>query len=258
MSIRFLALAALLAFASTSAFAQVEPKPTPVKPGVEKPTGDAPVKPDAAKKEVTIPFVGNEKCPLTGEKVNSKYYAEKDGERIYTCCGDCAAKVEADFEAAKKKAYPEDKVVEIKTEKCMIMTRKDVKSNHSVTFQGHKISFCCKRCVKTFKSAPQKYLTLALHPELVDAKNKTCPVMDKEEVDADRFVVYDGFLINLCCKKCQGAFKKDPEKYVEAMGLRKMKAKAKSKDDDDDDDDDDHHERRRKPAAGKPASGDHD
>lgn len=46
-------------------------------------------------------------CPVLGEPINPKLYAEKDGRRIYVCCKECIAKVLEDFANHEKKVDEE-------------------------------------------------------------------------------------------------------------------------------------------------------
>lgn len=62
--------------------------------------------------------------------------------------------------------------------------------------------------------------------ELPKDANTTCPVMTKEEVDADLFVDYKGERVFLCCTKCKKKFNQDPEKYMKRIRDSKAEKKA--------------------------------
>ena len=53
--------------------------------------------------------------------------------------------------------------------------------------------------------------------KVTDAGNQVCPVSG-DEVDPQSSLVYNGKQYNLCCQMCEKDFKKDPEKYIAAMG----------------------------------------
>jgi YHS domain-containing protein len=168
----------------------------------------------AAQDKAVMPFYGNAKCPVDGKEVNRKLYLEVDGERVHVCSKECRKKADADPAASKKSAYPDDKVVDVKNERCPCMP-KAAKAEHSVTWQGHKVGLCCKKCVAKFKQSPARYLTLALNKDLVAVGNKKCPVMPDEDVDAEFFVLYKGKLIDLCCDSCVEDFK--PEEHMKKL-----------------------------------------
>ena len=46
--------------------------------------------------------------------------------------------------------------------------------------------------------------------------NKTCPVMEGEEVDPDLWVEYQGKRVYFCCEDCVERFQEDPERYMMA------------------------------------------
>lgn len=52
----------------------------------------AKVKPAEEKNQEKIEVVGNGLCPVTGEAINKKITAIKDGKLYYFCCEDCVAK----------------------------------------------------------------------------------------------------------------------------------------------------------------------
>ncbi len=51
---------------------------------------------------------------------------------------------------------------------------------------------------------------------VVDAGNKTCPVMGGQ-VSGKDFVVYKGVRYNFCCPGCEKTFFEDPEKYIQKL-----------------------------------------
>jgi YHS domain-containing protein len=55
---------------------------------------------------------------------------------------------------------------------------------------------------------------------------KTCPVSDdKLDDDAVKVTAKDGTVVYLCCDSCIKDFKKDPEKYAQAVKDAKAKKK---------------------------------
>lgn len=225
-SFRFLTLIAAFALLGAPLWAQADGDK---KPGVEKAEGKKPeAKKAAEEKKAYIPHVGNTICPITGKAVDKKLFAEKKGERVYVADKKSLAQAKKDFDAAHAKAYPKDKIVKIESKKCIIMPKRNNKDRFAVTFQGHQINLCCKKCVRRFHKDPQKWLTVAKHPELNYLANEDCPLMSKDTEGLDYFVAYDGYLVNLCCRKCVLRFSKDPERFLKKLGVKRDE-KPKSK-----------------------------
>ena len=70
-------------------------------------------------------------------------------------------------------------------------------------YLGTDYKFCCKNCVKKFKSEPMDYIKGELK----------CPVMGEPAVK-DEFVIVDNVKYYMCCASCKRKFEKDPEKYL--------------------------------------------
>ncbi len=169
-----------------------------------------------AQEKATVPFFGNLKCPITGKDIDKAYYTEIEGQKVWTCCKQCKAKVKENPADALKAAYPADQVSILKLADCPIMN-KPAKEEHTIVWQGHQIPFCCKKCVGMFKKEPNKRLAMIKEPKLVDLKNTMCPVMPEETVIPDLFVVYKNQIINLCCDSCPEEVIADPEKTMKAL-----------------------------------------
>ncbi|HMS18204.1 MAG TPA: hypothetical protein PKA37_15275 [Planctomycetota bacterium] len=171
-----------------------------------------------AQDKASVPFYGNTTCPVMADKpINRKFFVEHEGQKIYVCCRNCQKKVQASPGEYLAKAYPPEKVKEVKTEKCVVMGKEIKGKGESVVWQGHKLTFCCKRCVAKFRDEPNKILTRALNPSLTTADNTICPVMTDEKIVKDVFVVYKGQIINLCCDTCVQDATDDPEKVVKTL-----------------------------------------
>jgi YHS domain-containing protein len=225
-SFRFLTLIAISALVVSPLWAQADGDR---KPGVEKTEGKKPAaEKSKVEKKAYVPHVGNTTCPFAAKPVDKKLFAEKKGERVYVADKASLTKAKKDFAAAHAKAYPKDKVVKIESKKCIIMPKRNNKDRFAVTFQGHEINFCCKKCVRRFHKDPQKWLTVAKHPELNYLANEDCPLMSKDTEGLDYFVVYDGYLVNLCCRKCVIRFAKAPERFLKKLGVKRDE-KEKSK-----------------------------
>lgn len=168
--------------------------------------------PTVAQDKPSAPFYGNEKCPLTGKSVNKRWSVEAEGQRIYLCCRNCWKKAKGAPAKYVKKAYPKAKKISPKV--CPILGKPIKGKGQKVTWQGHELTMCCKRCVGTFKKEPNKRLTLILNKDVKDVKNTICPVMPEEKVEPDMFFIYKKKLINTCCDSCLTDAQDDPEKYL--------------------------------------------
>ena len=175
-----------------------------------------------AQDKPTLPFYGNETCPvMTGKKVNKRWAVEHKGQKIYTCCRRCWKKVKTSPEQYAEKAYPKAKVKKINSKVCPLMGKPIKGGGHKVTWQGHELTMCCKGCVNGFLKEPSKHLTLILNKDIKDAKNKICPIMPEEEVVPDLYYVYKKTLISICCDSCLDEAKEEPEKFLKMVTKKK-------------------------------------
>lgn len=180
--------------------------------------------------ETKRPFYGNATCPVSGEKVDPAVYLEKEGERVYFCCKNCQGKASADVAAAYDKAYPAVKVVDTKNKACPVMAETLEPDAKQVTVQGHKIGICCAGCDKKMKKAANHYIALAMDANLVEAKNKKCPISGND-VNRNSTLIVDGVLVDFCCDKCVAAVEKEPAKLkeggIDTKALREEAAKKR-------------------------------
>ena len=50
-----------------------------------------------------VAIMSQTNCPIMGGPINKSIYVDKDGTRIYVCCGGCVAPLKKDFDAIKAK-----------------------------------------------------------------------------------------------------------------------------------------------------------
>jgi YHS domain-containing protein len=196
----FAGLAAVLSIGAFAAAAFQEPKKD------SKQTESKPAK-------VQTPFFGNEKCPISGEAIDRKHSAELDGQLVYFCCGKCLAKAKDDAKKVAAKAYPADRVVDLKNDVCPVMGEKIDDPKQTIVVMGRKIHLCCDDCSEDVKKAPIAYLALATNSKLTNVGNTKCPISGKD-VSATDVVIYKDKVVRLCCGKCPEAFEKDPDKSL--------------------------------------------
>lgn len=70
-------------------------------------------------------------------------------------------------------------------------------------YMGTEYKFCCKNCLKKFKSEPMDYIKGELK----------CPVTG-ESASKDEYAVIDNVKYYFCCSGCKSKFEKEPEKYL--------------------------------------------
>jgi YHS domain-containing protein len=193
---------------STPALAQISATAQPAKPA------------QSAEAAVSVPFHGNETCPISGKPVKQTVFAEQDQQRIYTCCAKCKKKVKDDFDGALAKAYPSDAVVAVKNTKCPISGKPTDDTDVNVSFQGHQINLCCEKCESRFEQNPRRYLALLKNPELKALNNKKCIVMTDEPIEPGSFFVYKNTLVDTCCADCAEDFAADPDSYLAKFRMK--------------------------------------
>ena len=116
----------------------------------------------------------NRKCPITGGKVVSKHYADKNGLRLYACCPKCKTRLWTDPAATAKdlgyKWIPG--VIDLRNTKCPI-TGDAVYPEAPiwVDLDGIRVRVCCDRCVEKAKKDPARTFRLAgVDPKKLKAK----------------------------------------------------------------------------------------
>ena len=168
---------------------------------------------DKAPTEVVVPFYGNETCPISGRDIDQDRSVQVSNDKVYVCCKKCVAKVKANPESARAKAYPADATKDAENAKCPIKGKKPKESVFAV-WQGHKVSFCCAGCKGKFLKAPERRMAMFENPGATELGNEHCLVMPEEEVDGESFFIYGDKLIDICCGGCADDFAESPEKYL--------------------------------------------
>jgi YHS domain-containing protein len=100
-------------------------------------------------------------CPVTGKPIDTQYFADYEGKRVYFCCPVCKAEFEKDPATYVKKL--EDAGVTLaKTPvpqtMCPIMTGNKINKKYFADYQGKRVYFCCNVCRRKFLKEPAKYV----------------------------------------------------------------------------------------------------
>lgn len=93
-------------------------------------------------------------CPISGEPINPKTFAEVGGKKIYTCCNNCAGKYTKDptkYAAGLAAAYTYQT-------KCPVSGNPIDPTAFVELEGGQKVYFCCHDCPKKFVKEPAKYV----------------------------------------------------------------------------------------------------
>ena len=92
------------------------------------------------------------------------------------------------------------------------IVRSGIKKGEDVVVNGNfKIDSALQLLAKPSMMSPKKE---AIHSG--NAKQTLCPIMGGA-INPDVFVDHKGYRIYFCCPGCDGAFNKDPNKYIETM-----------------------------------------
>jgi YHS domain-containing protein len=190
---------------------------------------------EESKSRVEVPFYGNAKCPVSGKDVNVAKSKVVAGQVVYFCCDKCVKSAGDNDKALVEKAYPADKVVDLKNDVCPVMGDRNGDSKDFAIIMGRKVHMCCDDCPEEAAKAPVATLAVAMNPKLVDVGNRKCPISEHDISKTD-VVIYDGKVVRLCCGDCVEAFKKEPQKMLEAAqkSVKKVKKEGKKEHDEHD------------------------
>ena len=92
-------------------------------------------------------------CPFSVQPINTEIFADRDGGKVYTCCGGCLKKIPED----SKKAQQLLAAHYTYQTKCPVSGRAIKPDVFTTTGDGHKVYMCCKGCVGKFDAEPAKY-----------------------------------------------------------------------------------------------------
>ncbi|MFZ1684131.1 MAG: YHS domain-containing protein [Candidatus Zixiibacteriota bacterium] len=97
------------------------------------------------------------RCPVMGGKIDSAYYTDIQGQRIYHCCNGCSTKLTDDPDTYLKKAATEGVLFENIQTKCPV-NGKPIDRTIFVDYQGRRVYFAKEKCMDKFAKDPAKYL----------------------------------------------------------------------------------------------------
>jgi len=97
------------------------------------------------------------RCPVLGGKIDSSYFTDIQGQRIYHCCNGCSAKLIADPDTYFKKAAANGVLFENIQTKCPV-NGKDIDKSIYLDYEGRRVYFASSSCIDKFAKDPAKYL----------------------------------------------------------------------------------------------------
>jgi YHS domain-containing protein len=113
---------------------------------------------DEAGTEASRELKSQTHCPVMGGEIDSTYFTDIQGQRVYHCCPACSKKLTADPDKYFKKAAAEGILFENVQTTCPVdgMALKD-KSIYT-DYEGRRIAFCGVKCRAAFSEDPVTYL----------------------------------------------------------------------------------------------------
>lgn len=170
-------------------------------------------------------------CFISGESLieNGKFTGVNVVYRnrlVRVCCNKCAAKLTADPVAllskldramieAQRAGYP------LKT---CVVSGEDLSEKAQpveMLYMNRLVRFCCERCTGKFNKSPGEYMAKidAAYAQAQRAgANATCPVSGEELDDSAVEVVAGQKLVRLCCEKCAGKLRSEPDAVLSKLG----------------------------------------
>ena len=94
-------------------------------------------------------------CPVSGEPIDDKVFAEEKGNKTYFCCEGCLKKYQKEptrYAAALTSSFTYQT-------RCPVMDEEIDPTSFIKLKSGHTIYFCCDGCDKKFLKDPGKYTT---------------------------------------------------------------------------------------------------
>ena len=114
------------------------------------------LKDEAADNKIQAP-VPQTHCPVMGGKIDSSFYTDIQGQRIYHCCDGCSNKLTADPDTYFKKAGAEGVLFENIQTKCPV-NGKTIDKSIYLDYEGRRVYFASSNCIDKFAKDPVKYL----------------------------------------------------------------------------------------------------
>lgn len=97
-------------------------------------------------------------CPFSGHELDPKQSVKLGTVKVTFCCENCTAKAKKmDEDELKEVVFADLKKGFSLQTKCPV-SGKAISTKHSIEHKKQKVYFCCPKCPKPFKDAPDKFL----------------------------------------------------------------------------------------------------
>lgn len=101
-------------------------------------------------------------CPVSGEKIDTRYSVDVQGQRVYFCCAKCPAEFRADPEKYLARIAESGARLENIQVTCPVSGENLATDTQGtpveVQYRGRTVRLCCKNCVPKFEADPARYL----------------------------------------------------------------------------------------------------
>lgn len=156
-------------------------------------------------------------CPITGEEIDKKFFADTAAGRVYVCCKGCIKKYTANTEKYAAKVFAQQDALGVeRVQVTCPLSGEPVDGKTSLKHKGMTIKLCCEKCVAGFKKDPEKHMPGYYASFTTQTE---CPVMG-EEIDPKSFAtVADDQKVYFCCKRCVKKFESDRAKYAKRLSV---------------------------------------
>lgn len=167
-------------------------------------------------------------CPHCGHAITADSPSlVLDGRQLRFCSAGCVSKVEAN--PAKYLAKVDDMILAAQTKTyplttCIISGKALGDDPISRVFGNRLVQFCCENCPTSFgkdlANNTAKLDAAIVEAQLPSYSLKTCPVSGEElgTMGDPINLVAANRLIRFCCTGCIKTFKKEPAKFLAALG----------------------------------------
>jgi len=175
-------------------------------------------------KEMKLPVVQYDKCPVMGGKVSLDNYVVHNGKVYFFCCPSCVKEFKKN--PSKYTVDLPPYITDLKNQTCPVMGNPASDAN-VLPYDDKIVRFCCPGCPSMFKNDPEKHMGKLEGVEATKipvVQQETCPVTGKK-VSKDHYAVVGGKAYFFCCPGCPAKFKADPDKYLDKEKQEKTQEK---------------------------------
>jgi YHS domain-containing protein len=105
----------------------------------------------------TLELIAQTRCPVMGGTIDSAYYTDMHGQRVYHCCGGCSEKFAGDPDTYFLRAASQHVLFENIQSRCPV-SGKAIDETVYADWGGRRIYFSSEKSREKFLDKPTKYL----------------------------------------------------------------------------------------------------